>query len=369
MYSVVSSPKSNNAVNNNIEENATVEIYKEENIVDKAENEEEIVNLEPEVVETVDNVADNSIMKITALGEIMMPGKSWQDDSYSLSFKEIASYTTSSDYTIASLATNITSVEELTDTKSKYIANQNIINAFSALNINALNVATDHMLDFSKNMFNSTIEQLKSNDINIIGLENDIVYAEKDGIRVAIIGINNVVIGSARDYIDAGMYIYDLGKLKNSIVEARTKADTVIVMTHYGKENVHEVTDVMRWFAREIVNAGADIVLGGHSLGIYPVEEYNGKLIIYSLGYLMHDTNKEVGKKSAIFDISVSVEGKIEEVSILPTYIENKKTVKLYKDINQSACSQMLDDLKNKSELSSYSASIEKDKLVVKLNK
>jgi poly-gamma-glutamate synthesis protein (capsule biosynthesis protein) len=218
-------------------------------------------------------------------------------------------------------------------------------------------------------MFNTTIETLKNNDINVIGLENDIVYAEKDGIRVAIIGINNVVIGSARDYIDAGMYIYDLGKLKNSILEARTKADTVIVMTHYGKENVHEITDVMRWFAREIVKAGADIVLGGHSLGIYPVEEYEGKLIIYSLGYLMHDTTKEIGKKSAIFDIDVSVDGKIQEVRILPTYIKNKNTVKLYKEINQKECDAFLKQLKDGSQLTNYTSNIVNDKLAITLNK
>lgn len=366
---IVRNPKSQSVASNKIEENASVEVYKEEEIVEKTEEikdeEKEDVTIPQEEIK--EETAD--IMKITALGEIMMGGNSWNTNSYSLAFKEISSYTQESDFTIASLATNITSVDDLSDTKSKYIANQNILNAFSALNIDALNIATDHMLDFSANMFNTTIETLKNNDIDVIGLENDIVYAEKDGIRAAIIGINNVVIGSARDYINAGMYIYDLTKLKNSIVEARTKADTVIVMTHYGKENVHEVTDVMRWFAREIVKAGADIVLGGHSLGIYPVEEYEGKLIIYSLGYLMHDTNKEVGKKSAIFDINVSVEGKVEEVSITPTYIQNKSSVRLYKDIDSNANNLLLQELNNKSALSIYSSAIDNDKLVIKLNK
>ena len=375
-YSVVTASKGKEVASNNIEENASVDIYSEKEVIEKAEeskkqndntdiegnieiNQEEIV--EPEQV--VEN------MKITALGEIMMVGSNWTSNSYSLAFKEIAAYSEKSDYTVASLATNITSLADLSDTKSKYIANENIVNAFSALGIDGLNIATDHMLDFSRNVFDKTIQILKNNEIKVIGLENDIVYAEKNGIRVAIIGINNVVIGSARDYIDAGIYIYNLEKLRNSIVEARTKADTVIVMTHYGKENVNQVTDVMRWFAREIVKAGADIVLGGHSLGLYPVEEYDGKLIIYSLGYLMHDTSKEAGKKSAIFDIIVNVEGEIEEVTMIPTYIQNKNTVKLYKDINQNTCNKFLHDLKNSSELSNYTSTIEEQKLVIKLNK
>jgi len=371
-YAIVGNSSTKPVASNKIEESASIKIYEEEKVTEKAEDEKEVEKLVENVEnvqENTSNIENNDSMKITALGEIMMGSNAWANNSYSLAFKEIASYTSESDYTISSLATNITKVEDLSHTKSKYVANESIVNAFSALNIDALNIATDHMLDFSKNMFDVTIETLKNNNINVIGLENDIVYAEKNGIRVAIIGINNVVIGSARDYINAGMYIYDLQKLKNSIAEARTKADTVMVMTHYGKENVHEITDVMRWFAREIVKAGADIVLGGHSLGIYPVEEYEGKLIIYSLGYLMHDTNKEVGKKSGIFDINVDVGGKISELSILPTYIENKNTVRIYKDINKNDCDMFLNDLKSKSTLNNYTSSIENDRLVIRLNK
>lgn len=203
--------------------------------------------------------------------------------SYGLAFKEITPYLTESDYVIASLATNITTVKDLTNTKTKYIVNESIINAFEALNINALNIATDHMVDFSDNMFNNTIESLEKNKIEVIGLKENIVYAEKNGIRVAIIGVNNVVIGNIKRYTNVGIYIYDLQSIKKTIKEAKTKADAVIVMTHYGKENFYQVTDVMKWFSREIINAGADMVLGGHAMGVYPIEEYNGKLIIYSL--------------------------------------------------------------------------------------
>ena len=353
-----------------------VEIYKE--VAEKLEEkkQEEIETVKDKIEEENKNIDDNktntntrSGMKITALGEIMLGARDYMNNSYALAFKEISSMLQDSDYVVSSLATNITSVEDLSDTKTKYIVNESITNAFSALNLNALNVATDHMLDFSQNMFNTTIDTLRKNDIDVIGLENDIAYAECNGIRVAFIGVNNVIIGNAKKYIDTGMFIYDMGKVKSIISDAKTKADLVVVMTHYGKENAHEVTDVMRWFAREIVNSGADMVLGGHSLGIYPIEEYNGKLIIYSLGYLVHDTNNEQGKKSAIFDINIDENGMIDSLEITPTYIENKSTVKLYKDIDLNKSNAFLNELNTKSSLEKYSSSIENDKLVVKLIK
>ncbi len=363
IYSVVRTNKANGNAESKVEERANVDIYGKE---DKNEEKADIKEIKEE--EKIDNTSNSNsdVIKITALGEIMLGKNNIPQSSYALAFKEVASYTEKSDYTVASLATNITSVKDLSNTKTKYIANEDIVNAFSALNVKALNVATDHMLDFSKNMFTSTIDTLKKNKIDVIGLENDIVYAEKDGIRVAFIGVNNVVIGSAKDYIDAGMYIYDLGKVKNSIKEAKTKADAVIVMTHYGKENAHEVTDVMRWFSREIIDAGADMVLGGHSIGIYPVEEYNGKIIIYSLGYLIHDTNNESGKKSAVFNIDINTEGKVKQLEIIPTYIDNKVSVKMYKDINEEKSKKLLEELNNGSKLSSYTSEIKNDTLIIK---
>ena len=74
-----------------------------------------------------------------------------------------------------------------------------------------------------------------------------------------------------------------MAKLKSMIKEAKKNSQAVVMMTHLGFENTHEITDVMKWFYRELVKAGADIVLGSHALGIYPIEIYNGKPIIYSI--------------------------------------------------------------------------------------
>ena len=360
----------------NVEKKANVNVYTEVADKGKIDREEKETNKKEHVENNLNELVENTQeettktregMKITALGEIMFGGRNYTQNSYALAFKEIAECTQDSDYVVSSLATNITTVEDLSDTKSKYVVNESVVNAFSALNIKGINVATDHMLDFSKNMFTSTIDTLRKNNINVIGLENDIAYAENNGIRVAFIAVNNVVIGNTKQYIDAGMFIYDMGKVKSSIKEARTKADLVIVMTHYGVENTHQVTDVMRWFAREIVNAGADMVLGGHSLGIYPVEEYNGKIILYILRYLIHDTNKEYGKKSAILDININKDGVIESLELTPTYIENKSTVRLYKDVNINMCNALLKELNEKSNLNKFASSIEDNKLIIKL--
>lgn len=281
---------------------------------------------------------------LVALGEIMMGGEINQnvDYNYMLAFKHISEVSAAADYTVAHLGTNITDLEELDNTKSKYIVTSKIDNAFGALGIDGICLATDHMLDFGEDIFNDTKNILKD-EYDLIGLNNTIIYAEANGIKVAIIGVNNEIIGNSSSYTNAGIMVYNMTKLKSMIQEAKQNAQSVIMMTHLGFENNHEITNVMKWFYRELIKAGADLVLGSHAIGVFPIEIYNDKPIIYSLGYLMHDTDYEVGKKSGIFNFKFNEVGKLTEIKINPTYINAKKQTVLYADYNKEEAKEFLE--------------------------
>ena len=105
---------------------------------------------------------------------------------------------------------------------------------------------------------------------------------------------------------------------------------------------ITEKTDEM--FGR-ITKAGADVVLGSHSLGVYPIEMYKDKTIIYSLGYLMHDTSYENGKKGAIFNLTFNEQGNLKKIEIIPTYINAKKQTILMEDYNATSTTTFLKTL------------------------
>jgi len=280
---------------------------------------------------------------LVALGEIMMGGEINKnvDYNYMLAFKHISEITSKGDYTVAHLGTNVTDLEEIKNPKSKYIVTSKIDNAFSVLGLDGISLATDHMLDFDKTIFEDTKNLLK-NDYDLIGLKNSIIYAENNGVKIAIIGVTNEIIGSSSSYTNAGIMIYNMSKLKSMIKEAKKNAQSVVMMTHLGYENTHQITNVMKWFYRELIKAGADLVLGSHAIGVFPIEIYKDKPIIYSLGYLMHDTDYEVGKKSGIFNFKFNENGKLAEIKITPTYINAKKQVLLYADYNKNEANEFL---------------------------
>lgn len=281
--------------------------------------------------------------------------------NYMQAFKNISEYTSKADYTICNLTTNVIDISKIDDAKSKYIVTKKIENALNALGVDGVNLASDHMLDFGKDVFLDT-KNILQEDYDLIGLKDTVTYIEHNGIKVAVIGVTNEIIGNSSEYTDAGIMVYNLSKLKSMITEAKKNANTVILMTHLGLENSHIVTNIMSWFYKKLIDYGADIVLGTHALGVYPIEKYNSKYIIYSMGYFMHDTDYEIGKKGGIFNLKINKEGNLEEIRIVPTYINAKKQTILYKDYSQKLNKEFLNYLT--SNIKDYDT--QNDELVIK---
>ncbi len=343
-----------------LETNASVNENKnEDKVEDKTETENNNDSNKDEIYEEENNTqVEEKTFSIAFLGELMMGGEIGKNLNYNYmsAFKSIAEYTSKADYTTVNLVTNVIDLEKLDNTKSKYIVTKNIENAFSALGVDGVNIASDHMVDFGEEVFKDTVSILKE-DYDLIGLKDTIVYAERDGIKVAIIGVCNEVIGTEGKYTSAGIMMYNMKKLQSMIKEAKKNVNTVIMLTHLGLENTHTVTSIMSWFYRELVDAGADIVLGSHALGLYPVEIYKGKPIIYSMSNLMSDTDYLKGKETGIFTITLDEKGYIYTLDILPLYVNAKKQTVLYSDYNSESSGLLVNYLTQNLNKNSYSIS------------
>src|SRR5207248_8117244 len=66
-------------------------------------------------------------------------------------------------------------------------------------------------------------------------------------------------------------------------------ADVVIPYLHWGREQEPQPCARQRDLARRMIDAGADVVVGGHPHVTQGVEYYRGKLVVYSLGNFVFD--------------------------------------------------------------------------------
>jgi len=344
----------NNEVQNVI---ADIETDKTENIAATEEK-----TGDPKIV-----VPGNNEIKFTILGEMMMGGNVTTNVSYlySSAFKKIFDLTRNSDFTYASLSTNITNLDKIEDPKSKYLVTKDIKSAIVSLGIDAVNISSDHMTDFPKDIFNNTTSLLKENSTYISGINNSTLYLEKNGKKIAIIAANNVFIGTKDNYTDYGMNVYSEEKMKNDIAVASQNADIVIVDIHWGREYIFGVTKEMQNIAYSAIDNGADLVMGSHSLGIYPIITYKNVPIIYSTGYIMTDSDSEIAKRSYIFNINISGDNKIKSLEMLPIYIKDKKEVIPFHEYDKVLASEFNIQLNSWNEQNNLNSKILDDKIVI----
>ena len=76
----------------------------------------------------------------------------------------------------------------------------------------------------------------------------------------------------------------------------------IIINIHWGKEYQGKNNQAQQNLAHQIIDTGADLIIGHHSHVVQNIELYNDKLIFYSLGNFIFDQyfSKEVQQSIAI---------------------------------------------------------------------
>ena len=68
------------------------------------------------------------------------------------------------------------------------------------------------------------------------------------------------------------------------ITKYKAMYDFIVVIPHWGKEHTFVTTRPVYELARKMVDAGADVILGGHAHRIQPVATTKAAVIAYSMG-------------------------------------------------------------------------------------
>jgi len=148
-------------------------------------------------------------------------------------------------------------------------------------NIKLVNLGNNHILNFGTNGLEQTRNYLSEADVEYFGDPKDA------GKRFSVKEINGAKIGfvNYNEFIDDGFQkaLEDMGKAKN-------QSDISIVYAHWGAEyKVGDPGSRIKKLAHRLVNEGADLIIGSHPHVMQMKEEYNGKMIYYSLGNFVFD--------------------------------------------------------------------------------
>ena len=214
-----------------------------------------------------------------------------------------------------------------------------MLEGFANAGIDAVNLANNHTRDFGYDALLDTFTNLTDYGIGYFGAGNDLDEAgglliiEKNGVKIGLTGANNVTLNRSCAATEGHAGINQIGDPDSEsalayierLKEYDSQCDVLIVFLHAGIEEVFDATSYQKQMTRAFIDAGADIVVGGHPHTLQPIEFYNGKLIIYSIGnFIFWHIDDDVDGLTAIFDLTVDKNGYVG-LKLHPLFIKNYK--------------------------------------------
>ncbi|WP_294142903.1 CapA family protein [uncultured Sanguibacteroides sp.] len=159
--------------------------------------------------------------------------------------------------------------------------------------LNIACLANNHVYDNLRDGFEKTTNVLDEYSIRYLGAslvkdEEELpCILDKNGIRIALL---NYVTRDTNPHLpqDCDVYVnfLDLNTAKKDIRKIKSEVDHVVLSLHWGgrcEGGLFPDFDQPA-MARELIDAGADLIIGHHSHTVQPYEIYKGRYIFYSIG-------------------------------------------------------------------------------------
>jgi len=178
-----------------------------------------------------------------------------------------------------------------------------------------VSVANNHIMEHGEEGFRSTLRHLRERGILPAGARNGPEVITIGGVRVGFFAYSFIGDPVAGSLYNRAM---DEGPVIGEIARHRGELDLVVVMLHWGEENVHDPSPEQVRIGRAIADGGADIVIGSHPHVIQGYEIHNGKLIAYSLGNFLFENIVAGTGKTFIARIDVELPSRAVTVEPVP---------------------------------------------------
>lgn len=246
-------------------------------------------------------------------GDVML-GRSVMTKSLDLGdstypFRKVADKLSSADFVFVNLENPIVSSCPKVTTGFKFCADPKMIEGLTLSGVDVVSLANNHSGNYGEKGINETLKFLKESGIEAVGLGN-LVVKEKKGIKFGFLGFDFVSKSPKEDDF----------KL---VADSNKKVNVLIVGVHWGEEYREKANKFQREWARKLVEAGADVVVGHHPHWIQDGEKIEGKSIYYSLGNFVFDQMwSEKTREGLVMKLTFR-DGALLREEKLPIYMAN----------------------------------------------
>lgn len=265
---------------------------------------------------------------------------------YDYSFQKIEPLLKAGDLNIANFEAVLTDLKDSPLRGIKpYVLGGNIIESIATLrkfHIDTVTLANNHAMDYGIPGLNDTLKAFAEADIKYIGAG----YNDQDASEPLRINIadSEIIIFSGYWYRDPAHYLFDMyalgnkpgvacisGELMDRIKQEKSMSAKafIIVIAHWGID-FQKVQNHQRTYAKQLIDSGADMIIGHGSHMMQEMKQLNGKWVLYSIGNAVFNSDGEYDKRKAppySFFLQIRIErtGK-KSLRLYPLFCNNLKT-------------------------------------------
>jgi poly-gamma-glutamate capsule biosynthesis protein CapA/YwtB (metallophosphatase superfamily) len=221
------------------------------------------------------------------------------------------------DLAVVNLETAVTSSGSAAAKTFVFRAPPTAFRALRAGGVDVASMANNHGMDYGEAALRDSLAAARRYRFPVIGigLDDDQAYhpfrRTINGQRIAVIGATQVLDDELISAWTAGpgkpglASAKDVPRLLRAVRHARATSDAVVVFLHWGIELQQCPSADQRTLARQLVAAGADVVVGGHAHRLEGAGRMGKALVDYGLGNFVWYGTSEVSTQSGVLVVTL----------------------------------------------------------------
>ena len=239
--------------------------------------------------------------------------------------------------------------EPIPDKQFTFRAAPSTISYLNDLGVDIVSLANNHAYDYGEEALIDTLQLLKDANMPYVGAGMNAqeasapVYFIINNLKIAFLSatqierLDNPDTKEATDTSPGVFRCWNGEKLIQKVKEAKAESDFVVVYVHWGTENQEETDWAQNKQAAELVEAGADLIIGDHPHVLQKIEIINGVPVIYSLGnFWFNSRTMDTGMIKVTFS-----EGGLQSFQFIPCQQSNCRTTLLSGEEKERVLSDM----------------------------
>ena len=217
-----------------------------------------------------------------------------------------------------------------------FAADPGVLAGLADAGLDAVSLANNHVGDYGVGALVDTVAALEQSKLVAFGAGRNLSEAarpailEKAGVRVGFLGFNAIGETPAATPHGPGALSVsmpprtgpldraELRRVLRAVRRLSRRVDVTVVMPHWGEQYTRAPGPVQTMVGERLVDAGADLVVGGHPHWVQRADQHRGAVIAHSLGNFVFDMDFMTETMEGVV-LTATLEGpRVVEVDYVP---------------------------------------------------